>query len=60
MARKPDLKNKPQDRIEGNKIILHDNLVPGPKTLKEVEIRTPKGKRFYKIIKTSNSGYLFN
>ena len=48
------------DRIEGDKIILYDNSIPGPRVLKEVEIITPRSKRIYKIKKTKKCGYLFN
>jgi len=49
-----------KDRIEGNKIILHDTNDPGPKVLKNVEIVKPDGKKHYEIIRTRNGGYLFN
>ena len=49
-----------KDRIEGNKIILYDNSIPGPRVLKEVEIITPQSKHVYRIKKTSKCGYLFN
>lgn len=55
-------KNKiPEDRIEGDKIILYDNTPPGPRIFKEVEIILPYGeKRLYKITKTPKNGFLFN
>ena len=48
------------DRIEGDRIILYDDSVPGPRVLKEVEIITPGSRRLYKIKKTKKCGYLFN
>lgn len=49
------------DRIEGNRIIIHDNPSHKSKVIKKVEIILPHGgKKFYKIIRTSNGGYLFN
>ena len=53
--------NKNQtDRIEGNKIILHDSHGYGKKILKEVEIINRFGqKRSYIILRTRNDSYLF-
>jgi len=49
------------DRIEGDKIVLYDKDLPGPRVLKKVEIISTNGeKRFYKIKKTIKGGYLFN
>jgi len=48
------------DRIEGDRIILYDNTIPGPRVLKEVAIITPRSRRIYKIKKTKKCGYLFN
>ncbi len=53
-------KSDKEDRIEGNKIILYDNSIPGPRVLKEVEIITPQSKHVYRIKKTRKCGYLFN
>jgi len=53
-------KSDKEDRIEGNKIILYDNSIPGPRVLKEVEIITPQSKHVYMIKKTRKCGYLFN
>ena len=48
------------DRIEGNKVILHDCHGYGKRILKEVEIITRFGqKRNYVIVRTRNDGYLF-
>ena len=50
-----------KDQIVGNKIILYDTFGPGPKTLKKVEIITPKGDRKkYTIKRTTKGGYLLN
>jgi hypothetical protein len=48
------------DRIEGNKIILHDNGTPGPRVLKVVEIISSQSKRVYRIKKTRKRGYILN
>jgi len=48
------------DRIEGDKIILYDNSIPGPRVLKVVEIISPGSKHIYRIKKTKKCGYLFN
>ena len=48
------------DRIEGDRIILYDNAIPGPRVIKVVEIITPWSKRIYEIKKTKKCGYLFN
>ena len=54
------VKSDKRDRVEGNKIILHDNGTPGPRVLKELEIITPQSKRVYRIKKTRKRGYLLN
>jgi len=48
------------DRIEGDKIILHDDGTPGPKVFKVVEIISPQSKHIYRIKKTRKRGFLFN
>jgi hypothetical protein len=53
-------KSDKTDRIEGDKIILYDNSIPGPRVLKVVEIITPWSKRIYEIKKTKKCRYLFN
>ncbi len=53
-------KDETDDRIEGDKIILHDYEGPGKRTLKQVEIINRFGqKRNYVIIRTCNDRYLF-
>jgi len=52
---------KDLDRIEGDKIILHDNCDFGPKVIKKCEIITKSGsKHRYVIRKTKKGNYLFN
>ena len=55
------MKNSEKDRIEGSKIIIHDDGSPGPRVLKTVEIICSDGsKKVYRIRKTSKQKYLFN
>lgn len=54
-------REKREDRIEGDKIVLFDDLYYGSKTLKRVEIHTVDGKkRTYEIKRTIKGNYLFN
>ena len=53
-------KSDKADRIEGNKIILYDNDISGPRVLKVVEIISPRSNHIYRIKKTKKCGYLFN
>ena len=48
------------DRIEGNRIILHDTFPKEHRELKTVEIITPHKTHTYKIKKTKRGKYLFN
>jgi len=47
------------DRIEGNKIILHDNLPRGYQDLKSVLIKRGDKICHYMIRRTGKGGYLF-
>lgn len=52
---------KGKDRIEGDKIIIHDKCDPKQKVLKKVEIIKANGeKRIFELKRTSRGGYLFN
>ena len=51
---------KEPDRIEGDKIILHDSSPKGFREIKTVEIITDQKTYIYKIKKTKKGKYLFN
>lgn len=51
---------KEPDRIEGDRIILHDFSPQGYREIKTVEIITGQKTHIYKIKKTRKGGYLFN
>jgi len=51
---------KELDRIEGDRIILHDFSPKGFREIKTVEIITGQKIHIYKIKKTRKGKYLFN